>query len=233
MQILESSIWALRAARLSLKSQLSAIQITLFPMVHVGEPDFFQTVYEDAFSHDVVVVEGLRSPIVQRITRSYRWVEKSKSMGLITQPPYPSVADSDARIIHADLSGAEFAVVWREVPLWLRAAVYFLAPIIGLERQWFGSRQTLAKGLSLDNSTSRHEILDFSPETIALTQAILDVRDSRLIEQLSDHLDDPATETRRLAVVYGAYHMRAVLRELIDHRGYQVVRGDWLIIFLL
>jgi hypothetical protein len=38
MQIVESSGWALRTARLSLTSPRSDIRITLFPMLHVGVP---------------------------------------------------------------------------------------------------------------------------------------------------------------------------------------------------
>src|SRR5258708_2916403 len=113
MQILESSVWALRTARLSLKSPSSVIRITLFPMVHVGESDFFKGVYADAFSHDLVLVEGVRSPVVRRIVRSYSWIGASKTMNLMVQPPYPPQTDCPARIIHADLSGEEFTKVWR------------------------------------------------------------------------------------------------------------------------
>jgi hypothetical protein len=202
-------------------------------MVHVGEPDFFETVFADAFSQDVVLVEGVRSPVTRRVTRSYRWIEGSKTMNLVVQPPYPSQASCHARIVHADLSGEEFAKVWHEVPLWLRLSVYVLVPVIGARRQWFGSRETLAKGLSLDDLASRDEILNFSPETVALNQAILNARDVCLVERLSEQLDDPALGVRRLAIVYGAHHMRAILRELTHRRGYHVEGGDWLTVFLI
>ncbi len=231
MQIMEGSDWALRTARLSLGNPHSNIRLTLFPMVHVGEPDFFRTVFADAFSHDVVLVEGVNSPIAQRVTRAYRWIEGSKTMNLLVQRPYPAQAGCHARIVHADLSGEEFTKIWLDIPLWLRAVVYVLAPAVGAWLRWFGSRAMLARKLSLDDLPGREEILNLSPETVALNQAILHARDVRLVERLGEQLDDPGPAVRRIAIVYGANHMRAVLRELTELRGYYVERGDWLTVF--
>ena len=58
-------------------------------------------------------------------------------------------------------------------------------------------------------------------------------RDARLLERLSDQLDDCEGRSRDIAIVYGAYHMRAVLRELTQRRKYHVARGDWLTVFRL
>jgi hypothetical protein len=233
MRIIESSAWALRTARFSLRNPKSGIRITLFPMVHVGEAAFFETVFADAFSHDVVLVEGVRSPIVRRITRSYRWVKGSKTMNLVIQPPHPPQDICLARVVHADLSNEAFAQVWLKIPLWVRALTYVASAMIGLGRRWFGSRATLAKGLSMDDLADRTEILSFSPETAALNDAVLHARDACLIERLGEQLDDPATGMQRLAIVYGAHHMRAVLRELTSRRGYRVERGDWLTVFVI
>jgi hypothetical protein len=232
MQIVEGSDWALRTARLILASPRSDVRLTLFPMVHVGEPAFFQAVYDDAFAHDAVLVEGLRSPITRRVTRCYRWIEGSKGLNLGVQPPYPAQDACRARIIHADLSAEEFVEVWRKVPRWARAFVYIVAPAVGIWLRWFGSRHMLAKRLSLDDLPRRGEILNLSPETAALDRAILHARDARLIARISAQLDGTGSDVRRLAVVYGANHMRAVLREL-TRRGYHVERGDWLTVFLV
>lgn len=90
----------------------------------------------------------------------------------------------------------------------------------------------LARRLSLEDLPRRHETLNLSPETAALDRAILHARDARLIERLGAQLDDSGSGVRRLAIVYGAGHMRAVLRELTG-RGYHVERGEWLTVFLI
>jgi hypothetical protein len=232
MQLIEASSMGVRAARFVLSSPNCPVTITLFPMVHVGEPSFYRAVYEEAFNNDVALVEGVRSPIVKRITRSYRWIEGSRILGLVVQPRAPGQQQVRARIVHADLAPDEFAQVWRTVPIWLRAALFLIAPSIGLWRRFFVTRAILAKDLSCDDQASFDELVGLSPESIALTGALLDARDERLLERLREALDAPRDGERSVAIVYGAMHMRAVLREL-SRRGFVPTPGDWLTIFSL
>ena len=229
MQILESSELGLRSARVTLRSPLSPVEVTLFPMVHLGKPDFYREVYADALSHDLVLVEGVNSPASRRITRSYRWIEGSKRIGLSVQYRPREVKNSRAKIVHADLSGEEFEISWRKVPFRIRMLVYVLAPVFAVHFRWFMSRESLAKKLSMDDLPSRQEILSWNPETAFIDDSLLNDRDRRLVERLSDVLDNHG-DVRRLAIVYGAAHMRAVLRELSRRRFY-ADSSRWLTIF--
>ncbi len=132
MQIVEASPLGVRTARIELASAASPLVVTLFPMIHVGDPFFYEAVYADALSHDVVLVEGVRSPIVRRITRVYRWLKGSERIGLAIQPPYPKRSDSRARIVLADLTGDEFEAEWRRVAWWLRLLIHCLVPWVAL-----------------------------------------------------------------------------------------------------
>src|SRR5262245_11194018 len=107
MQLLESSCLGLRSARLTFQCAASEVSVTLFPMVHLGDRGFYSAVYQDACSHDVMLVEGVSSPVTTRVTRAYRWIEGPR-IGLVVQPRHPAQADSRAKIIHADLRGEEF-----------------------------------------------------------------------------------------------------------------------------
>jgi hypothetical protein len=232
MQILEDTAFGLRSARISLVSPVFDTTITLFPMVHVGEPDFYSRVYEDACDHDVVLIEGINSPITTRITRSYRWMLQSKRLNLSLQPRFPQSSARGLRVVHADLSADEFRVAWEEVSVWVRWLVYVAAPVIGLRRKMSASRRTLAKGLAMDDQPSQKELIDWSSEAAALTRAILDARDARLIQRLEDELDNTNGQARRIAIVYGAMHMRAVLRAATTGRGrYYAVSAEWLTIW--
>src|SRR5579871_1057484 len=102
MQILENSLVGLRSARISLVSPESDTVITLFPMVHVGELDFYRSVYEDACDHDIVLIEGINSPITARVTRSYRWMLGSKRLKLSLPPRFPSAPTAGVQVVHAD-----------------------------------------------------------------------------------------------------------------------------------
>jgi hypothetical protein len=199
-------------------------------MVHLGEAKYFKAVYEDAFAQAVVLVEGIRSPITRRITRTYRWIEGASQFGLVVQPSYPRADGCRARIINADLSEADFLKVWRDVPAWLRAVSYLVAPVVGISYRLFGTRQALARGMSLEDLPRREETLSWNPETAPLTNAVLHARDQRLVSVLAGQLDHPVPGTDRIAVVFGALHMRAVLR-LLSLRGYRPKDRKWLTVF--
>lgn len=233
MQLLESSDLGLRSARLTFRSATSNVMITLFPMIHLGEAAFYETVYRDAYAHDAVLVEGVRSPVATRITRAYRWIEDAKEIGLVVQPRLSLQPNSQAAIIHADLSGDEFERHWRKVPLHLRLLIYMAAPTYALYHRWFGSRASLANGHALDDLPSRGETLRWTPEYASIDQVILAERDKRLVEVMGDYLDVATTEPRRLAVVYGAQHMRAVTKELTRNRGFHCMNSEWMLVFSL
>lgn len=219
----------LRAARQRLTSPDSAISVTLFPMVHAGEAGFFEKVYADAFGHDVVLTEGVRSAIGRHLARSYRWIERSR-LGLIVQPPFPAADAVTARIVHADLTGPEFDREWRRVPLHLRLLVIAAVPLVGLRLRWFASRESIGRRLEMDDYRSREETLSWHPEHAALRHSIMDARDARLIETLRTELDRADKAERRLAILFGAAHMRAVLAEL-GRRHFRSVDSEWLMIF--
>lgn len=223
MQIIECSVLGVRAARLIMQSPDKEVTVTLFPMIHIGQESFYRQVHADALQHDVVLVEGVRSPVTRLITSSYRWIDKKK-LGLVVQPRLISDAGKP-RIVHADLSTEEFHRHWRGIPLWLKLFVGIFAPLMGIHRRLFATRETLGKAMEMEDRLSSEEILSFDPRFAALRRTILDVRDQRLIEKLGEELDY-SLDRRRIALVYGAGHMRAVLAELRS-RGFRTVSGTW------
>lgn len=225
MQILESSMLGLRTARMEFRKSDSGIAITLFPMVHVGEERFYTEAYADAFNHDVVLVEGVRSPITRHLTRSYRWLDFRK-LGLVLQPRTPPQKAVPARIVRADLTPEEFHREWRKISLPMRAAFFALSPLIGVHRRLTGTRESVARNQSLNDRPSVDEILGWSPIFESVEHAILHARDRRLIECMAAELDASFSSGKRIAVVYGAGHMRAIVRELAK-RGFASSDASW------
>jgi hypothetical protein len=199
--------------------------VTLYPMVHVGEESFYRTSHEEAFAHDVVLAEGVRSPVSRHLTRSYRWIDLGR-LGLVLQPRTPCEETVPARIVTADLSAEEFHREWRKISLAVRILIYLLAPLVGLQRRLFASRESLIGKQSLEDRRSQEEILSWSPRFEPVTHSLLHARDKRLIECLAAELEVASGEAKRIAIVYGAGHMRAVLREL-DRRGFKCTDSSW------
>lgn len=228
MQLLESSILGLRTARHVFAQRGGAVTVTLFPMVHLGDPDFFETVYADAGDHDAVLLEGIRSPVTRRLTRAYRWLDGGLG-GLTVQPPFPDGANLRAERLHADLPPEVFDSHWRAAHRPTRWLITAAAPAYALWLRATATRDSLAKALAIDDLPDRASLLAWSPEFAGLDRAVIDLRDTALIEALAGVLDrtDPPTQ---IAVAYGAQHMRAVIR-FLDARGFAPTGSRWLTVF--
>jgi hypothetical protein len=198
-------------------------------MVHLGEERFYDETYSDALSHDVVLIEGVKSPIVRNLTRTYRWVDLKK-LALIKQPQIEQSNRQKPQIILADLSSDEFTSEWLKIPFFVRAALNVAAPLLGLHRKFTATRESLADKMGLDYLRTGDEILEASETSESIEHAILVARDARLIRHLSTELDRPLGEKNRIAVVFGAKHMRAAIREL-SQRGFHCADAKWEVIF--
>ncbi len=223
MQILESSMMGLRTARMVYRSRASPVSITLYPMVHIGDRGFYQQTYDDAFSHDVVLIEGIQSPVSRNLTRSYRWLN-FEALGLVRQPKAPLQEDVHARIVNADLNAEEFHREWQKVSILDRAIILMCAPLLGLYRRFFATREGLARSLSLEDLRSADEVLNWNPKSEPFMHSILHARDQRLIECLVAEVNSGTVQ--RIAVIFGARHMRAVLRELAN-QGFKSSEASW------
>lgn len=217
-----------RAARLQFEGP-DKTQVTLFPMVHVGEAQFYASVYADALNHDVVLYEGIRSPVGRHLTRSYRWINVGR-LGLVVQPRFAEYAIGHPRMILADLAPSDFHVAWRSLSIWTRLLIHSMVPVFALTQRLTLSRESLASRLSLEDRRSSDELLDWTPALERFDYAVLGARDESLVRHLETEI--AATPGRRIAIVYGAGHMRAVLARL-KQLGFRSAGATWQTVFSL
>ncbi|NSY40559.1 hypothetical protein [Leisingera sp. ANG59] len=227
MQFIETSFMGLRSARHVFKSPAHPAAVTLFPMLHIGEAGFYDAVYRDALDHDVLLFEGVKSPVVQHLTSSYRWLHGNR-LGLVTQPKLPAGAGRAERI-HADVTQAEFEAAWKTLPLAHRALYFAYAPWIGLRRRCFATREGLSRGRNVDDLRTRESSLSWDTEEALLRGVLLHQRDTRLCETLAGVLD--RNEPQSIAILYGAAHMPAVARMLADYAGFRPAGSEWMTVF--
>ncbi|MEL6643245.1 MAG: hypothetical protein AAFQ79_04860 [Pseudomonadota bacterium] len=229
MQLIESSIVGLRSARHTLRSPDHPSEITLFPMIHVGTPEFYNRVFSEAREANVVITEGVRSPVVRRIVRSYRWIGVER-LGLILQPPFDATGEA-CEVRSGDLDGSEFDALWRQAPLTYRAALEVGAPIFGLWRRFTATRATLAGFASTDSLPDRQSILSWNPETAAILKAVHNARDRRLCDVIEAAIGPANGPGRRVAVIFGAGHMGVVARHFHHFAGFRPIQSEWIEVF--
>lgn len=224
MQILEHSILGLRANRLHYRQNDRQISVTLFPMVHVGEPAFYSDVFERAYAADLILTEGIASLITRRLTRAYRFMATEKS-GLILQTNADPKSAPD-KTLRADLTPEEFYALWQAVPVWLRRFVNIAAPLVGLKNRWFLDRSRLSKSLEMDDLTSRETHLSWHPKTASFETALLHARNAHLVAVLKEEISK-ASPGSHIAIIYGAAHIPAVLA-VLPKLGFTVTKCAWM-----
>ena len=231
LQIIESTDYGVRSAVLRLEAGEADPAFVLFPMIHVAEPAFYEEIGRRLEDCDLVLCEGVRSPTSSLLTSSYRFYADSPRLGLVSQSSMKMSHVAD-RTLHADVQGEAFEARWWRSGTWLRFLVPLVAPFFGLYLRHFGTRRFIAHGLGLNLRRSRADNLREGDDR-ELRALLLDWRNRRLIrvidQQRRKHRDGEVS----IAVLYGAGHMRAVLRHLLDECGYRVAKAEWTTVFEL
>src|SRR5262245_46043284 len=149
MQLLEAGM-GLRSAVIEMRRPKDPLRFVLFPMVHIGEPAFYEAVMKQLRGCDMVVAEGIhgKSRTVSAMTLSYRLIRRGR-LRLVTQTL--DLESLDVPVVLPDMEGAEFDRTWRGVPVFRRLMFWLLLPVFIPLVFLFGTRARLAGHLSLDD----------------------------------------------------------------------------------
>ena len=222
MQYIEASVIGIRSAVITLKRRATPLSFVVFPMVHVGEPEFFRQVAEMARECDLIIAEGVPSGT----TPAQEWMSKQRWDHLVDQ------------ITALDLEGLGVPVQWEYVPDGQQktnreravqqatdAAAAVALRLLGR----YGSPLGLP---SLDQSDEHDDRWEWrsAPSWVArfIHANVVDVRDSRLVESLAAIHRERCDQPGKVAVVFGAGHVPAVIDCLTERLGYYVANARWL-----
>jgi hypothetical protein len=232
MQFVEKNSFNVRSAVCQLKSTDSAIVFLLFPMVHIGSKEFYAEVSRKLAECDLVLAEGVgNSRKANLLTLSYRIVRYIRRMDLVTQQEGMNVAEFRHKIVGADITGQVFDSHWSSLPLVLRLQLFLLTPIFVIYLLFFGTRETIAENIAVDDLQTSEEIL-FQDENIKkLDSLLIDKRDRKLIEEIEKLYHSNGQNASVVAIVDGAFHMRNVTNYLMEKLNYRITGSEWLTIF--
>ena len=229
MQIIESSVIGVRSAVFSLECDDDGLRFTLFPMIHVGEPAFYEDVERRLENCDVILCEGVKSPTVSLLTLSYRFFAPNERLGLVLQSVMKLEQLHD-RVVHADVSGDAFERRWSKLPFLWRHALPLIAPAYGLYLRYFGTRALLARHCAFSYRKTAEEVLE-GEDIRAVKGVLLGWRDRHLIGVIDQLRAKHRGTGAHIGVVYGAGHMRAVIRHLVRDCRYRIAGSEWVKVF--
>ena len=220
MQYVESSVIGLRSAVFTLARPVTPLRFVVFPMVHVAEPEFYRQVAERAGECDLIVAEGAPTGC----TPAQEWMSRIRWDHLVDQ-----MAGLDLEALGVPVqweyaehdrprSGREQAVA-RVVD----SAAAVALRVLGR----YGSPLGLPSLEQSDEHDERWERRDSRLGRI-IEDRVLHDRDSRLVHALGAIHRERCDEPVKVAVVYGAAHIPAVVDFLSERYRYRPGNARWL-----
>ena len=195
---------------------------TLFPMIHVADAGFFDRVMAEADAHDCVLKEGVGWRPVARTTKvAYRNISKS-SRDLAVQPSGPEGATD--KWFNSDLDPDTFRQKWKKIPLLRRILFHILLRVVGLILRFGKARALLANAMAtttIDDTNAIDSV--FGAE---FRKVVLDDRDAALLRGCEIAIERRPED--RIAVVWGAAHMPALINALTQNFGYRITEREWI-----
>jgi hypothetical protein len=226
MDIVDAGLMGVRSVILLLTRPATPLRFTIYPMVHLGEPAFYAEISRRLRGHDLIVAEGIQGAdkAVRNLTRAYRFAGGRERLGLATQTR--EVVEVGVPIVWADMTGEDFRRGWRKVPLAERVVAAGAAPALGMYLRMFGSRETLARYLRVNDDTA---IDDWNPNS-GIEKLVSDERDVLLLKALGEVYEARRDEPINVAIVYGAGHALPTVRYLMG-LGYVARAPEWVTVF--
>src|SRR6266487_3615751 len=134
-----------------------------------------------------------------------------------------------ARLKRADVVVAEGVGGCRRVPLAHRLLMWCVLPFVVVARLFGGTRMIWSRSMEQNDlpSPEQEDLADWSP---TLEAAFGGERDDRLLAVLCRLHEERSGEDIEVAVVYGAAHVPAIVRGLMNRYGYRPHSADWLTI---
>ncbi len=231
MQFIEKNSFNVRSAIYRLKKEDDGLEFILFPMIHVGSKEFYDEVSQRLATCDLILAEGVDSKKANLLTRSYRIVKKIKRIDLVTQQEGMKVSSFREKIVNTDMEGQAFDEHWTSLPLMLKAQIFFLMPVYVIYLFLFGTRETIAENIALEDLPSSQEILFQDDDFDKLDVLLIDERDRRLIRNIESLHEANRKDKKTVGIVYGAMHMRNVTSFLLRKLKYRVAKAEWVTVF--
>ncbi|WP_124438549.1 hypothetical protein [Streptomyces sp. NL15-2K] len=163
------------------------------------------------------------------LTLAYRFAPRRRRNGLQEQRNELVLPES-VPVVTPDVTAAEAIEDLKTLPRWTYLLLMVAAPVMGLVFALRGPRAFLDEDLVLDDlpSTPRAEMMADDPVAHALTGR----RDERLLDALGQIHAERADEAIRVAIVYGAGHVPAIVSGLMDRYGYRPREAEWLTVLV-
>lgn len=231
MNVIEATDFYLRVIKLDFVSRDSEIQLRfrIVPVCHIGSEKFYKGVFDQLNACDEVIFEGLAYKKATRITRYY--ANMARKLDLVLQREALCMRNLKPKLIHADFDRHKGAEEWEKLRFTEKVKFRYIYPARMLWRSREMTRRKLVKEFM---ASSEEAWLAYGPlenEPGSMWNYIIAARDEVLLNVVKNKIKKDGRENKRVGIVYGAAHMKPVIRLLIDQFKYVPEHPEFLEVF--
>ena len=216
---------------MTLEKRDSHVRFVLFPMIHLGAPEFYAEVARRLRHCDLILTEGVGGRRTSVVTLSYRLAGKIRRFGLVEQRHALRLRGLGVPLENVDATAAQFGRSWRNAPQYIRLFMLVGAPLFGLWLVVSGSRSFIARNMEVNDLPDPDDA--FMPDAAAaIDAAVVHDRDRLLCSAIAREAALDPDRTKTIAVLWGAGHIPAVAHFLLGPLGYRVASAEWVTVFV-
>ncbi|MEL6925092.1 MAG: hypothetical protein AAFO94_13670, partial [Bacteroidota bacterium] len=227
MIFLESTHFFVRTVAFEFVNRDPAVRLRfrLMPMIHVGSAQYYEQVFDYLNECDEVLYEGVRSKKRSFSSYYFKWV--AKRLGLVSQTEALPLRKLKGRLIHADYSQKEneqqIALLSTKERLYMRMVLPFRR-ILDL-RESIQSRAMLAKCFMTSAEDAYRAYGPVRDEPGTYENYLLHQREQIVFDHIRQKMRTETALPKLVGIIYGAGHMDAIARYLIDQYHFVPAEG--------
>lgn len=204
------------------------LKIRLFPMIHIGERKFYETVEQKLMECDAILYEAFRFRTGSLKIPNLKIT--ADKLGLITQNEMDMAQFGD-RLLHADLDKTTGAQAWSELTFMDKFKFNYILPIYLYFQDRNLTRRKLVKYFMRSNTDLEEIYAPVLDEKETIKRFIHEKREKRVFEEIDKIHESRHKRPKRIGIIYGAGHMKAITRYIKDTYDYKILGGEFVEVF--
>jgi len=204
------------------------LKIRLIPMVHIGEEKYYKNVEDYIRSCDLVLYEEIKFKTGRLKIKNMKIT--ADRLGMVTQRKL-NLTQFKNKLIHADITKDSGKKEWDKLSFFDKLKFKYLLPIYIYFQDRNLTRKKFVKYFMKSNEDLEEIYGPLYDEKETIKKFIHDSRDKRVFEELDKIHNQTFHQNTLIGIVYGAGHMKAISKYMMNVHNYKVIGGEFIDVF--
>jgi hypothetical protein len=205
------------------------LSFRVLPMFHIGTKMYYDNVMKKLSACDEILYEGFNFKRIRFQTQQFKSI--AKKLNLTTQMEGINLKKLNKPLIHSDLTTQQANVLWKDLRITEKLKFLIHDPIKSYYFAYGLNRKKLAKNFT---TAANEQMLAYGPrfdKEGTAENLIMNEREKILIEILESRFHKQKYIDKKIGIIYGAGHMKRIVRYIIDQLGYVSQHAEFLEVY--